>query len=72
LATTFGGGHVYHGPGASYPGRSLAKGVPGRATIRHNPPTMQEPKPAPKQNKKKKSLERAASKQASTKSIAAK
>ncbi len=38
----FGGGHVYHAPGASYPGRSLAKGVPGRATIRHNPPTMQE------------------------------
>jgi len=38
----FGGIHVYHAPGASYPGRSLAKGVPGRATIRHSPPTMQE------------------------------
>jgi hypothetical protein len=60
----FGGGHVYHAPGASYPGRSLAKGVPGRATIRHNPPTKQEPKPAPKQNKKKNPLrEQLASKQ---------
>jgi hypothetical protein len=51
----FGGGHVYHAPGASYPGRSLAKGVPGRATIRHKPPTMQEPKTSPqtKQNKTK-------------------
>jgi hypothetical protein len=32
---------------------ALQKGVPGRATIRHNPPTMQEEKPALKEKKTK-------------------
>ncbi len=68
----FGGGRVYHGPGASYPGRSLLQRVypaEQQSGTTHQP--CKNKKPAPRQNKTK-SLERAASKQASTKSITAK
>jgi hypothetical protein len=55
---------VYHAPGASYPGRSLAKGCTRQSNNQAQPTNHARRKTSPQRKENKtKSLERAASKQ---------